>query len=203
MSCHYGLQTSFNLITGNMKFKSPAVFPETWFDISVSGIIYTNIYEIIKGIYKMEVKHSRTLLFAEPVSAGFPSPASDYIEERLDLNEHLVKHPAATFFVRADGDSMQGAGIYNGDILVVDRSLEPADMCVVIATLESEFTVKRLRISNGKATLQPENQKYRPMEITEDSDFKIWGVVTYVIHGLVKCNPKSGVKMNERHARGG
>ena len=142
----------------------------------------------------MEVKHSRTLLFAEPVSAGFPSPASDYIEERLDLNEHLVKHPAATFFVRADGDSMQGAGIYNGDILVVDRSLEPADMCVVIATLESEFTVKRLRISNGRATLQPENQKYRPMEITEDSDFKIWGVVTYVIHGLVKGNRKSKVK---------
>jgi DNA polymerase V len=76
-------------------------------------------------------------------------------------------------------------------------------MCVVIAALENEFTVKRLRISNGRATLQPENQKYRPIEITEDSDFKIWGVVTYVIHGLVKGNPKSGVKMNERHARGG
>lgn len=94
---------------------------------------------------------------------------------------------------------MQGAGIYNGDILVVDRSLEPADMCVVIATLESEFTVKRLRISNGKATLQPENQKYRPIEITEDSDFKIWGVVTYVIHALVKGNPKSGFKGIKRH----
>ena len=142
----------------------------------------------------MEVKQGQTLLFSGPVSAGFPSPASDYIEERLDLNEHLVKHPAATFFVRAGGDSMQGAGIFDGDILVVDRSLKPVDMSVIIAALDGDFTVKRLRISNCKATLHPENQKYRPIEITDDSDFRIWGVVTYVIHGLVKGNPKSGAK---------
>ena len=138
----------------------------------------------------MEREHGETLLFSGPVCAGFPSPASDYIEERLDLNQRLVKHPAATFFVRAGGDSMQGAGIFDGDILVVDRSLKPSDMCVVIAALDGDFTVKRLRISGGKPLLVPENPKYRPIEIDEDSDFRIWGVVTYVIHGLGKENPK-------------
>ena len=147
----------------------------------------------------MEVQQGQILLFSGPVSAGFPSPASDYIEERLDLNEHLVKHPAATFFVRAGGDSMQGAGIFDGDILVVDRSLKPVDMSVIIAALDGDFTVKRLRISYGKAALHPENQKYRPIEITDDSDFRIWGVVTHVIHELAKGIQKSGSKGIKSH----
>ncbi len=121
-------------------------------------------------------------LYASPVNAGFPSPATDYVEDKLDLNEHLVKHPAATFFVKASGDSMAGAGIFNGDILIVDRSLKPASSSIVIAVLNGDFTVKRLRMSKGKVSLLPENPRYKPVEINENSGFSVWGVVTYVIH---------------------
>ncbi|HBC86236.1 MAG TPA: peptidase S24 [Lentisphaeria bacterium] len=125
------------------------------------------------------------ILFAGPVPAGFPSPASDYIEGKLDLNEHLVKHPAATFFVRASGDSMTGAGIFHGDILIVDRALKASDSNVVIASINGEFTVKRLRISDGGISLVPENKHHKPIEIKDESDLRIWGVVTYVIHNTV------------------
>lgn len=123
-------------------------------------------------------------LFETPVSAGFPSPAADYEEGRLDLNEHLIKHPAATFFVRVKGDSMVGAGVHCGDLLIVDRSLEPRDRSVVIAIVNGELTVKRIRIRNRKIVLEPENENYRPQEIGEDMDFEVWGVVTSVIHKL-------------------
>jgi DNA polymerase V len=119
-----------------------------------------------------------------PVTAGFPSPADDYVEGRLDLNAHLVKHPAATFFVRVAGDSMIGAGIHPGDILVVDRSLEAVDKRVVIAVVNGELTVKRLRMTQGRITLAAENPAYAPMEIRPDMEFEIWGVVTTVIHAL-------------------
>lgn len=124
--------------------------------------------------------------FAVPVQAGFPSPAEDYLEQNLDLNEHLIQHPAATFFVRADGDSMKGAGIHPGDILIVDRALEPTSGKVVIAVIQGEFTVKRIRISAGKISLEPENPQYKSIEIDPNSDFRVWGVVIYVIH---KCLP--------------
>jgi DNA polymerase V len=123
-------------------------------------------------------------LFLERVSAGFPSPADDYMEDRLDLNRHLVKHPAATFFVRASGDSMRGAGIHSGDILVVDRSLEPGNNSVVIAVINGELTVKRIMKSREKLFLIPENESYRPIEIRDGMDFEVWGVVTTVIHAL-------------------
>jgi DNA polymerase V len=119
-----------------------------------------------------------------PVTAGFPSPAEDYIEGKLDLNEHLVKHPAATFFVRVTGDSMIDAGIHPGDILIVDRSLEAADKKVVIAVVEGELTVKRIRLINEKIVLMPENENYKPLQINKETDFEIWGVVTNVIHPL-------------------
>ncbi|HCE46080.1 MAG TPA: peptidase S24 [Lentisphaeria bacterium] len=130
----------------------------------------------------------RPELFSGPVAAGFPSPASDYIEGRLDLNEHLVKHPAATFFVRASGDSMTGAGIFPGDILIVDRSLKAADSNIVIASIDGEFIVKRLRVSDGRISLVPENKRYNPIEIAEGSELKIWGVVAYVIHNTITRN---------------
>lgn len=123
-------------------------------------------------------------LFMVPVTAGFPSPADDYVEGRLDLNTHLIKHPAATFFVRVAGDSMIGAGIHPGDILVVDRSLEAVDKRVVIAVVNGELTVKRLRITPGRIVLAAENPAYSPMEINPDMSFDIWGVVTNVIHAL-------------------
>jgi len=123
-------------------------------------------------------------LFETRVSAGFPSPASDYEEDKLDLNKHLIKHPAATFFVRAIGDSMVRAGIHCGDLLVVDRSLEPRDKSIVIAVVNGELTVKRIRIRKKKITLEPENKNYSAQEINENMEFEVWGVVTSVIHKL-------------------
>ncbi len=126
----------------------------------------------------------RQSLFEAKVSAGFPSPAADYEEDKLDLNKYLIKHPAATFFVRVTGYSMMGAGIYSGDLLVVDRSLEPRDKSVVIAVIDGELTVKRIRIGKKKITLEPENENYSVRQITENTDFQVWGVVTNVIHAL-------------------
>lgn len=116
------------------------------------------------------------------IQAGFPSPADDYIDGTLDLNEHLIKHPAATFFVRVSGDSMIGAGIHSGDILLVDRSLQVTDNKIVIAYINGEFTVKRILLRNNTCTLIAENPDYKPIEITPEMNFEIWGVVTYVIH---------------------
>ena len=123
-------------------------------------------------------------LFMVPVAAGFPSPAEDYIEAKLDLNQHLIRHPEATFFVRASGDSMIGAGIHSGDLLVVDRAIEPADGSVVIAVVNGELTVKRLCQNGERLLLLPENDEYYPVEINEHTEFQIWGVVTNVIHPL-------------------
>ena len=123
-------------------------------------------------------------LYSSSVSAGFPSPADDFIDTKLDLNEHLIRHPSATFFVRASGDSMIGAGIHSGDILIVDRSLEAANNAIVIAALEGELTVKRFKKKNGRVFLLPENKEYKIIDITHNETFSIWGVVTYVIHRL-------------------
>jgi DNA polymerase V len=123
-------------------------------------------------------------LFMVSVSAGLPSPAEDYIEGRLDLNRHLIKHPAATFFVRVAGDSMIDAGIHPGDILVVDRALEAQDKSVVIAVLDGELTVKRISRRDGKIFLVPDNRAYEPLEIRPEMEFEVWGVVTSVIHHL-------------------
>ncbi len=123
-------------------------------------------------------------LYSSRVSAGFPSPAEDHMEGLLDLNELLIQHPAATFFVRVAGDSMTGAGIQSGDILVVDRSIEPRDGRIVVAALSGELTVKRLRTRDGRPVLAAESPHYPPIIVTEDSDCLIWGVVTSVIHQL-------------------
>ncbi len=123
-------------------------------------------------------------LFLVSVAAGFPSPAEDYLDGRLDLNEYLIKHRAATFFLRAAGDSMTGAGIRHGDILIVDRALDPADGDIVIAALEGELTVKRIRKSGGELMLMPENAQYKPVRVTEEMDVSVWGVVTAVIHSF-------------------
>ena len=120
-------------------------------------------------------------LYASRVPAGFPSPADDYVDQRLDLND-LIERPAATFFVTVTGDSMTGASIHHGDLLVVDRSLEPSDGKIVIAAVNGELTVKRLALKNGEAWLMPENPAYPPLRITEGLDCVIWGVVTRVIH---------------------
>lgn len=116
------------------------------------------------------------------VTAGFPSPATDHIEQRLDLSEYLVLHPEATFFLRVKGDSMTGAGIHHGDLLIVDRSLSPASGRVVVAALNGELTVKRLQRSRGKLTLKAENPAYPDIAVNDEHEFQIWGVVAHVVH---------------------
>lgn len=128
----------------------------------------------------------RIPFFVVPVQAGFPSPADDYREQNLNLNEYLIPHPASTFFVRVEGNSMCNAGIHSGDILIVDRSLEPTNGKIVIAVVNSEFTVKRIRIEQNRLYLEPANPNFSSIEISPQSDFQIWGVATYVIH---KCSP--------------
>lgn len=123
-------------------------------------------------------------LFSSLVKAGFPSSADDSIDESLDLNEYLIEHAAATFFVRVDGRSMEGGGIKNGDLLVVDRSVEARSGKIVVAILNGEFTVKRLEKKGSEIYLVAENAEYAPIQISPDDDFAIWGVVTYIIH---KC----------------
>ncbi len=123
-------------------------------------------------------------LFNGKVSAGFPSPADDYIEKTLDLNELLIQKPAATFFVRAEGESMLGAGIHPNDILVVDRSLEPTVGKIVICALNGELTVKRLKNIGKEITLGAENPAYADIIVQEYIELVIWGVVTNVIHSL-------------------
>jgi DNA polymerase V len=116
------------------------------------------------------------------VPAGFPSPAEDYVEHKLDLNSYLVPHPAATFFVRASGNSMTGANIYDGDLLIIDRSLEATHNDIVIAVVQGEITVKRLHHLRGEIALIPENDGYQTIFINEHSELHIWGVVTNAIH---------------------
>lgn len=123
-----------------------------------------------------------TLPYFPAVSAGFPSPADDYQEGRLSLDEHLIRNPSATFFVRVEGRSMVGAGIYPDDILVVDRSLEAKPNDVVVAVLAGEFTVKRLVRRKGAYVLQAANPDYPDISPGPDDDFRVWGVVTAVIH---------------------
>lgn len=120
--------------------------------------------------------------FESCVPAGFPSPADDYMEKRLDLNDLIVRHPNATFFVKVEGDSMRDAGIQSGDTLVVDRSIEATHGKIVVAVLNGEFTVKRLLVEAGGIALAPENPAYDVIRIHPESDFQVWGVVTYVIH---------------------
>lgn len=122
--------------------------------------------------------------YGSKVAAGFPSPADDHLEKTLDLNQHLIRHPAATFLVRASGVSMIDAGIHDQDVLVVDRSLEPTPGKVVVAAIQGELTVKRLMKQAEKLYLMPENSDYAPIEVKPEQDVFIWGVVTYVIHSL-------------------
>ena len=112
----------------------------------------------------------------------FPSPAEDFMDLDLNLQEYLVQHPSATFCVRVTGDSMQNAGIFSGDVMVVDRALEPKNNTIVLAVLDGEFTVKRIQKKGRQLFLKPENETFKPIQITEEMDFKVWGVVTHIIH---------------------
>lgn len=121
-------------------------------------------------------------LFGTAVRAGVPTFTDDHIEARVDLHTHLVPHPQTTFLVRVQGDSMENAGIQEGDLLVVDRSLPARENTIIIAAVDGELTVKRYRSTGGKVQLVPENERYKVLTITPEMDFHIWGIVTSVIH---------------------
>ena len=124
-------------------------------------------------------------LYFSRVHAGFPSPADDFIDRPLDLNDHLIRHPAATFFVKVQGDSMIDAGIHPGSLLVVDRSLQARSGNIILAVLDGDFTVKRLKKDNGMIILCPENPRYKPVVVTQGQDFEVWGVVVHVVRSFV------------------
>jgi len=146
-------------------------------------------------VYKSQVKTGMEVLltkenttelmipiFTSRVQAGFPSPADDHLEDALDLNTHLIQHKDATFFVKAQGDSMLGAGIHQGDILIVDKSLTAKSGKIVIAVVDGEFTVKRLHKYKGNITLKSENPEFEDIKVGGTEELIIWGVVTSVIH---------------------
>lgn len=123
-------------------------------------------------------------LFLSRVPAGFPSPADDYVEGSLDLNEHLVAHREATFFMRVQGHSMSGAGIQDGDLLVVDRSIEAGHGDIVVAAVDGELTVKRLWRRGGRVRLLPEAAGFEPIEFKDGQELAVWGVVTSIVRRM-------------------
>jgi len=137
----------------------------------------------VTDVYRARPGRSRPLVFfLSRVPAGFPSPADDYVEQTLDLNEHLIQRETSTYFVRVAGHSMTDAGIHDGDILVVDRAEEPTDGAIVVAALDGELTVKRYRAGDEYHYLVPESEAHTPIPIREEQDLVVWGVVQHVIH---------------------
>lgn len=133
-------------------------------------------------IYSAETDSVLELPYIEGgISAGFPSPALDFIDLSIDLNKHLIKHPSATFYGRVKGLSLKNAGITDGDLLIIDKSLEPVNGKIAVCYIDGEFTAKRIQISKDEILLIPENEDYKPIKITEENDFIIWGIVTHVI----------------------
>ena len=124
------------------------------------------------------------ILINTGISAGFPSPAGDYKQERISLDKELIKNQEATFFARVSGESMVNAGLEDGDLIIIDRSIEPANNKIAVCYIDGEFTVKRLRVKKGKIWLHPENSKYKPIEIKDDNELIIWGIVTNVVKKL-------------------
>lgn len=123
-------------------------------------------------------------LAEEGISAGFPSPADDFKEVRISLDKAVVKNEAATFYARVAGQSMVGAGLDDGDLLVIDRSLEPTDGKIAVCFVDGEFTVKRLKVDKDCVWLMPENAQYKPLQVTEENELIIWGIVTHVLKAV-------------------
>jgi DNA polymerase V len=130
--------------------------------------------------------HPSIPVYSSGISAGFPSPAADFEENNIDLNQLLIRHPYATFFGRVKGDSMINAGIADGDLLVIDKSLNPSNGSIAVCFVDGAFTVKRILIQKDCCYLMPENDHFSPIKVTEDNDFIVWGIVTAVIKQFVK-----------------
>lgn len=133
-------------------------------------------------IYKVDANTLMPLPYADQgIKAGFPSPAQDYISQTIDLNKELIRHPACTFYGRVSGDSMKDAGLNDGDILIIDKSIQPRTGDMAVCYIDGEFTIKYIRIESSVVWLIPANEAYKPIRVTEDNNFMIWGIVTYSI----------------------
>lgn len=133
-------------------------------------------------IFGADTSTELALQFVETgISAGFPSPAEDFLELTIDLNKELVKHPSTTFYGKVKGESMQDAGFSDGDILIIDKSLQPTDGKIAVCFIDGEFTVKRIKTGKDCIWLIAENKKYNPIKVTKDNDFIVWGIVTNII----------------------
>ncbi len=137
------------------------------------------------GCFNLTSKRLNIPLLSDSVSAGFPSPADDYTEENIDLNEHLISNPFSTFFLRVQGESMLNAGIKDKDLIIVDKSLRAKPGDIVIAMIDGEFTIKRLSIKNNELYLKAENHNYPDFNFKNNIDVQIWGVVIYSIHSYL------------------
>ncbi len=151
-----------------------------------NSFVHMNVKPLFKAgaltFYSVNTDSSLPLPFVEGgISAGFPSPASDFLDAAIDLNKHLVRNPSTTFFAVANGYSMKGAGIDHNDLLIIDRSLEPHDGKVAVCVINGEFTLKRLLVKGRDIFLMPENEQYKPIKVSEYEDFEIWGMLTYSI----------------------
>ncbi len=135
--------------------------------------------------YSISMETKLELPFVDSgISAGFPSPADDFLDLSIDLNKELIKNPSSTFYGRVKGDSMINAGLNEGDLLIIDKSLEPTDNKIAVCFIEGEFTVKRIKIEKDIVWLIAENEKYAPIKVIKENDFLIWGIVTNVIKTL-------------------
>lgn len=137
------------------------------------------------AIFPIDIATKLVLPFVcEGISAGFPSPADDFLDTGIDLNKELIKHPSATFYGRVKGDSMKDLGIHNGDLLVIDRSVEPLNGKIAVCFIDGEFTVKQIQLTKDGCWLLPANEKYKPIKVDGNSHFLIWGIVIHVIKYL-------------------
>lgn len=138
----------------------------------------------IIDIFSAETDTKLQLPIMEAVSAGFPSPATDFIDLTIDLNRHLIKHPSATYYARVKGESMRDAGINDGDLLIVDKSIDPTDGKIAICYIDGEFTLKRIKIDQNGIWLMPANDRFKPIRVEENNTLVIWGIVTFVIKNV-------------------
>ena len=134
------------------------------------------------SFYSVGEKTIDVPFYQSNVPAGFPSPAENFMDLDLSLQDYLVQNPSATFCVRVTGDSMKNAGISSGDVMIIDRALEPKNNTIVLAVLDGEFTVKRIQKKADGLFLKPENKDFKAIQITEEMNFQVWGVVTHIIH---------------------
>ena len=138
----------------------------------------------ILDIYSSETDTQLELPFLHGISAGFPSPAMDFVDISIDLNRHLIKHPSATFYGRVKGESMKDAGINDGDLLIIDKSITPEHGKIAVCFIDGDFTLKRIKIDEQGLWLMPENENYHPIHVNEASELRVWGVVSHIIKSV-------------------